>query len=86
MSRRGASLIKRWSVNIGHKTTVTLEREFWDGVKEIAAAQKLSLDELVTLINRDRQHTNLSSAVRLFVLDYYRRLAEERAGGDVKAK
>jgi predicted DNA-binding ribbon-helix-helix protein len=52
-----------------------LEDAFWDAIKEIAAAQGSSAAQLVGRIDserRGRQHANLSSAVRLFVLDYYR--------------
>jgi predicted DNA-binding ribbon-helix-helix protein len=48
---------------------------FWDALREIAAAQGSSLGDLFAAIDserRERQHTNLSSAIRLFVLDYYR--------------
>ena len=75
MTGRTKPLVKRRSVHIGHKTTISLECEFWNAVKEIAAAQNLTLDEVVTLINGNRQHANLSSAVRLYVLDHYVRLA-----------
>jgi predicted DNA-binding ribbon-helix-helix protein len=64
--------MKRHSVVIdGHKTSVSLEDEFWDGLKEVAVARNIRLDTLVTKIDSKRQHANLSSAVRLFVLDFY---------------
>jgi predicted DNA-binding ribbon-helix-helix protein len=59
----------------GHKTSVTLEDPFWVSLKEIAAAQGTPVSQLIAAIDsqrRERQHTNLSSAIRLFVLDYYR--------------
>src|SRR5262249_30248561 len=63
---------KRNVVIAGHPTSVTLEDAFWDGVKEIAAAKGVSATKLVAMINRKRR-TYLSSAIRLYVLDYYRR-------------
>jgi predicted DNA-binding ribbon-helix-helix protein len=42
---------------------------------EIAATQNASISEVVTVIDRDRKHDNLSSAIRLYLLDYYRQLA-----------
>ena len=79
---KGKSLIAKRSVFIGpRKTSVTIELPFWEALKEIAAEENLSLNALVTRINGERQHPNLSSAIRLFVLDHYGRLAEERAGG-----
>jgi predicted DNA-binding ribbon-helix-helix protein len=70
----GGSLhvIKRSIVLAGHKTSVSLEDEFWKGLKEIAAQRLVSLSDLVGAIDLQRQHGNLSSAVRLFVLDFYR--------------
>jgi NAD(P)-dependent dehydrogenase (short-subunit alcohol dehydrogenase family) len=44
---------------------------FWCGLKEIAFARKIKLGILVSEIDSARQHANLSSAIRLFVLDFY---------------
>ena len=55
-----------------HKTSVSLEDPFWQGLKEIAGARHETVSGLVTGIATQRQHSNLSSALRLFVLDYYR--------------
>jgi predicted DNA-binding ribbon-helix-helix protein len=49
---------------------------FCEALKEIATAQNLSRNKVITRINQERQHANLSSAIRLLVLDHYRRLAE----------
>jgi predicted DNA-binding ribbon-helix-helix protein len=65
-------VIKRSIVIAGHKTSVSLEDAFWAGLKDIAAGRGLTLSELVATIDTRRQHGNLSSAIRLFVLDYYR--------------
>jgi predicted DNA-binding ribbon-helix-helix protein len=56
----------------GHKTSLNLEDAFWEGLKEIATERDATLSELVTSIDADRRHTNLSSTIRLFVLDHYR--------------
>jgi predicted DNA-binding ribbon-helix-helix protein len=59
----------------GHLTSVHLEDAFWDAFKEIAATQGTTTGRLIATIDHERhkrQHTNLSSAIRLFVLDYYR--------------
>jgi predicted DNA-binding ribbon-helix-helix protein len=58
----------------GRNTSVGLEDGFWNALKEIAASQETSVQKLVSKIAR-RKGPNLSSAVRLFVLDYYRRAA-----------
>jgi len=65
-------VVKRSIVITGHKTSVSLEDAFWSGLKDIAAARNLTLSELVATIDADRRQGNLSSAIRLFVLDYYR--------------
>jgi predicted DNA-binding ribbon-helix-helix protein len=58
-----------------------MEDVFWDAFKEIAAAQGTSVYRLIESIDSKRQDTNLSSAIRLFVLDYYkRRPAMKRTG------
>jgi predicted DNA-binding ribbon-helix-helix protein len=56
----------------GRNSGVSVEDAFWDALKDIAAAEGTSLAGFVTTINRERQPANLSSAIRLFVLDYYR--------------
>jgi len=69
-------VIKRSIVIAGHKTSVSLEDAFWGGLKDIATMRGMTLSELVATIDTGRQHGNLSSAIRLFVLDHYRALAE----------
>ena len=67
-----SSVIKRSTVIAGHKTSVSLEDAFWNALKVIASERDMTLSELVGKIDTERQHDNLSSAIRLFVLDYYR--------------
>jgi predicted DNA-binding ribbon-helix-helix protein len=70
---RGKSLGAKRNVRIdGHLTSVHLEGAFWNAFKEIAAAQGTTTGRLITTIDHERQHINLSSAIRLFVLNYYR--------------
>jgi len=70
-------VVKRSIVIAGHKTSVSLEDGFWQGLKEIANERNLTLSDLVATIDTDRHRGNLSSAIRLFVLDYYRARAGE---------
>jgi predicted DNA-binding ribbon-helix-helix protein len=65
-------VVKRSIVIAGHKTSVSLEDAFWKGLKDVAGTRDMTLSELVASIDSDRQHGNLSSAIRLFVLDHYR--------------
>jgi len=71
---------KRSIVVAGHKTSVSLEGAFWNGLKEVAASRKVTLSDLVGSIDSERVQGNLSSAVRLFVLDYYRSKIAEAVG------
>ncbi len=76
-------VVKRSVVVAGHKTSVTLEDAFWNGLKEIAGGRNITVSELVGAIDSERRHGNLSSAIRLFVLDFYRnKLADVQAGRD----
>ena len=67
-----SSIIKRSIIVAGHKTSVSLEDAFWKGLKEIAVGRDMTLSDLVAAIDSERRHGNLSSAIRLFVLDFYR--------------
>jgi len=67
-----SSVVKRSIVIASHKTSVSLEDAFWSSLKEIASERDETLSNLVAKIDADRQHGNLSSAIRLFVLDHVR--------------
>ena len=69
-----SAVVKRSIVIAGHKTSVSLEDEFWNSLKEIGRGQKMTLSCLVGDIDVRRPHTNLSSAIRIFVLDHFRSL------------
>ena len=72
-------VVKRSIVVAGHKTSVSLEEGFWNALKEISHARRLPVSKLADAIDRDRQHGNLSSAIRLFVLSHYRQSATAQA-------
>jgi predicted DNA-binding ribbon-helix-helix protein len=75
-----SQVVKRSIVVAGHKTSVSLEDAFWNGLKEISNERHMSLPESVAAIDSQIQHSNLSSAIRLFVLDYYRsQISEPKA-------
>lgn len=76
-----SSIVKHSIVIAGHKTSISLEDSFWRGLKEIAMGRDLMLSEMVAAINAERTQGNLSSALRLFVLDHYlAELSAERNG------
>lgn len=72
-------VIKRSIVIGGHKTSVSLEDAFWTELKKIAGNQQVTLSTVVGSIDTDRRQGNLSSAIRLFVLDKARARAVEHA-------
>jgi predicted DNA-binding ribbon-helix-helix protein len=70
---RSTAMVKKRSVVVQeHKTSVSLEDVFWESLKEIASSRQTGVSELVNAIDAERPSTNLSSAIRLFVLDHYR--------------
>ena len=73
-------VVKRSIVIAGHKTSVSLEEAFWNSMKEISRARGVTLSELVAAIDTARQQGNLSSAIRLFVLDHFRSQAVGQGG------
>jgi len=74
--------IKRSVVISGHKTSVCLEDAFWKGLKEIASARNRSVSDLIASIDEERKQSNLSSAIRLFILDFYCIRLEKPAASD----
>jgi predicted DNA-binding ribbon-helix-helix protein len=65
----------------GHKTSISLEAPFWDALKEAATSEGLSLAALLKQIDRERGGAGLSSAVRVWVLDYFRSKAISGSAG-----
>jgi predicted DNA-binding ribbon-helix-helix protein len=76
-----SAVIKRSIVLNGHKTSVSLENEFWEGLREIAIRENTSLAVLVGQIDHDRDTCNLSSSLRVFVFNHFRaRLGAQDTG------
>jgi len=75
-------VVKRSIVIAGHKTSVSLEDAFWTALKEIANGRTITLSDLVASIDTDRRQGNLSSAIRLFVLDHYRQIGDRLRAGE----
>ena len=74
-------LVAKHSIIIhGRKTSVSLEDAFWSDLKQIAHAQRASLCELIARIDKTRDHSNLSSAIRLFVLDHFQMNGSSQSG------
>ncbi len=64
-----AAIVKRSISIAGHRTSVSLEEPFWTGLKEIACRRKVSIRDLVAEIDAERRGANLSSAIRIHVLE-----------------
>jgi predicted DNA-binding ribbon-helix-helix protein len=64
--------VKRSVVLGGHKTSISVEDEFWESLKAIAASQHTTLSALLTAIDSERDYNNLSSNIRLYVLNFFR--------------
>jgi len=75
----GARVVKRSLVVAGHRTSVSLEDAFWRRLKAIAAGRGLSVNALAASVDAARGEANLSSALRVFVLET---LAPSPAGDD----
>jgi predicted DNA-binding ribbon-helix-helix protein len=74
-----SSAIKKRSIKIaGHNTSISLEDEFWAGLREIAKGRGQPISQLIADIDEGRQFANLSSAIRLFVLRHYRGQVDQR--------
>ena len=81
-----SSVIKRSIVIAGHKTSVSIEDAFWSTLRDIARRQHMTLSSIVSGIDLGRRQRNLSSAIRLFVLDYMRArtvVSQERPAADM---
>ena len=63
---------KRSLTIAGHATSISLEKPFWDAVREIAATLNQSLPELIADIDANSREASLSSAIRVYVLSWYR--------------
>jgi len=66
------AIIKRSIVLHGHKTSVSLENEFWEGLREIADRNRTNVSNLVRQIDEARKNGNLSSAIRVYVFSQFR--------------
>jgi predicted DNA-binding ribbon-helix-helix protein len=84
MSRTKSPIIKRSAVINGHKTSVSVEDAFWAELKSIAHRTNVSLSDLISSVDRERQSGNLSSALRVFVLKHYREHGPASRRSDVE--
>lgn len=69
---RKSAIVKRSIELHGHKTSVSLEDQFWDGLRDIAERTRTPLPMLLQTIDSQRGYANLSSAIRVYVLEHHR--------------
>ena len=69
--------MKKISVLIAgkHSTSISLEEDFYNELLEIARKKNISINNLMTKIDKERKTNNLSSAIRLYILSYYKQLS-----------
>jgi predicted DNA-binding ribbon-helix-helix protein len=72
---RNSQMRKRNIVLAGKSTSIAVEDAFWSGLNEIAAGRAVTVSELIASIDEARKRGNRSSAIRVFVLDFYRSLS-----------
>ena len=75
----GSTIVKRSIQVERRKTSVSLEDAFWRALKQIAAERRITISELITIVSRTRQKGNLSSHLRLLILDYFKKQASLRS-------
>ena len=84
--RKNSSVIKRSVIRNGHKSSISLEDQFWDALREIADHEHMAISTLVAHIDHNRTTSNLSSAIRVYVLDHFRRSDRARLETAAAAK
>jgi predicted DNA-binding ribbon-helix-helix protein len=58
----------------GHNTSVFVEDDFWNELKKISLSKNISLSEMIALIDQNKKKSNLSSAIRLYILNHLREI------------
>lgn len=66
-------MIKRSVTIAGHRTSISLEEPFWEALREIAKKRDITLGQLISEIDKGYKGPNLSSAIRLYVLEVFRK-------------
>ncbi|MGB0192342.1 MAG: ribbon-helix-helix domain-containing protein [Candidatus Micropelagos thuwalensis] len=68
---------KRSITIAGHATSISLEAPFWDAIRDIAAQQDMSTQDLIAEIDNSKRMASLSSAIRVYILSWYQDKANE---------
>src|SRR5262245_20717716 len=84
--RKNSSVLQRSVIRNGHKSSISLEDQFWAALREIAHRKDVAISTLVATIDHNRTTSNLSSAIRVFVLDHFRRRDKTEAAASTAGK
>ncbi|MDP4725581.1 MAG: ribbon-helix-helix domain-containing protein [Alphaproteobacteria bacterium] len=69
--------MKKRSIRLsGHNTSLALEKEFWESLEVIAAAQNMTFVDFIAYQDCHRKDTNLASHLRVYALNYYKNLTQ----------
>jgi len=77
--RASSSLVIHTVVVGTHRTTIRLEPQMWDALKDIARRRRLTMHDLVTSIADARSASTLTAAIRVYIVDFYRAAASAEA-------
>ena len=69
----------------GHRTSISLERSIWSGLEELCDRESINFNQLFTLIESLRNGASRTSAVRTFIVNYYRSIANISGTGSGEA-
>ena len=81
-----SSLVIHNVVVAGHRTSVRLEPVMWEALQEIARRQETNINQLVTEIDRQRNSSSLTAAIRVYIVDFYRSAAAARGDRAAEAR
>lgn len=70
----------------GRRTSVRLEASMWEGLQDIARRRGMTLNDLVTEIERNRDTPGLTAAIRVYIVDFYRRALRMAAPGEAVSR
>src|SRR5579863_6204932 len=73
----GSTLINRNVTVAGHRTSIRLEPAMWEALNRICERERKGMNEIVTLIDRNRDQSTLTAAIRVFLLAYYQAAATD---------
>lgn len=68
-------MLEKHSITLmGHKTSISIEHEFWEELQRISKSQNKSINEIISSVDIMKHNTNLSSSIRVFILQYLKGL------------